>query len=117
MYVNVWHLSGRQFQGLTRSADRRDDAAMRLLFVAALVTAGCGAGGFPNIIEARELPSAIGAPRISRVRDAGTVRVPSEGPWKGEEDGVATPGELVLIEGDNFGRQPTISIGGRATGL
>ncbi len=92
---------------------------MRFLsaFLGLFLAAGCGAGGFPNVIEAREIPSASGSPRISRVRDAGTGRVPSEGAWKGEEDGVATPGELLLIEGDNFGRQPTIAIGGRATGI
>jgi len=80
-----------------------------------MVLAGCGTSGFPDVTEVRELSSSFGAPRIRLIRDAGGVRVPQLGSWKGESDGVAGPGELVLIEGDNFGRQPTVSIGGRAT--
>jgi hypothetical protein len=78
---------------------------------------GCGTSGFPDVTDARELSSSFGAPHISRIRDAGGVRVPQSGAWKGESDQVAVPGELILIEGDNFGRQPTVSIGGRATAI
>jgi hypothetical protein len=78
---------------------------------------GCAGAGFPDIIEPNEIPSALGAPSIDRVRDAGNVRIPIAGGWKGESDGVACPGELVVIEGDNFGRLPTVNIGGRATGV
>jgi hypothetical protein len=90
-------------------------AAMRLAFVGVCLLAGCASGGFPDVTDPRELSSSFGAPHISRIRDAGGVRVPVQGAWKGEEDGVAVPGELLFIEGDNFGRQPTVSIGGRAT--
>src|SRR5579883_271546 len=75
--------------------------------------AGC-AGGWPEIDEARWL-SAIGAPKIERVRDLGTRPPPRPGErLAGESDGVAAPGELLLVEGAGFGRQPTVTIGGRA---
>jgi hypothetical protein len=77
--------------------------------------AGCAGAGFPDVVEPREVDSALGAPRITRVRDAGGPRLPQTGAWQGEPDGVAVPGELLVIEGDNFGRLPTVSIGGRAT--
>jgi hypothetical protein len=76
---------------------------------------GCAGAGFPDVIDPNEVSSSLGAPSIDRVRDAGNVNVPGVGAWKGETDGVAGPGELVLIEGDNLGRLPTVSIGGRAT--
>ncbi len=85
---------------------------MMLLFFA-----GCATGGFPNVVEVREVSTTFGPPAISRIRDVGGVRLPQAGAWKGEPDGVAGPGELLLIEGDNFGRLPTVSIGGRATGV
>lgn len=76
---------------------------------------GCAGAGFPDVVENRYVDSALGAPRIGRVRDAGGPRLPETGSWQGEPDGVAVPGELLVIEGDNFGRLPTVSIGGRAT--
>ncbi len=77
--------------------------------------AGCAGSGFPDVIDPSEVSSSFGAPSIDRVRDAGNVQLPLAGPWQGESDGVACPGELVLIEGDNFSRLPTVTIGGRAT--
>jgi hypothetical protein len=82
-----------------------------------VLVAGCAGSGFPDIVEPSEMYSSMGAPSIDRVRDAGNVRLPIAGAWNGASDGVATPGELVLIEGDNFGRLPTVSIGGRATSV
>src|SRR5438067_8792982 len=86
-------------------------------FLVCVVVAGCAGSGFPDIVEPNEMYSSMGAPSIDRVRDAGNVRLPVAGSWKGESDGVAVPGELVVIEGDNFGRLPTVSIGGRATSI
>ena len=86
-----------------------------LLFLTLAI--GCAGAGFPEVIDANEVGSSLGGPSIDRVRDAGNVRVPGIGAWKGESDGVACPGELVVIEGGNFGRLPTVSIGGRATGV
>jgi hypothetical protein len=75
---------------------------------------GCADTGLPEVVDAREMPGASWDPKVSRVRDAGGVPVPFMGGWFGEPDGVAHPGEVVLIEGSDFGRLPTVSIGGRA---
>jgi hypothetical protein len=80
-----------------------------------LFFAGCAGAGFPDVTDGHDLSTAFGPPTISRIRDAGLVRLPQTGAWKAESDGVAGPGELLVIEGDNFGRLPTVSIGGRAT--
>jgi hypothetical protein len=65
-------------------------------------------------MDARDMPSAAWNPNISRVRDAGGARVPRHGGWTGESDEIAVPGEIVMLEGSDFGRLPTVTIGGRA---
>jgi len=87
---------------------------LAVLLVSAGAMAGCFAGSLPEIIEDRDVPSALGAPRVRRVRDAGTGRLPGQGVWSGVTDEVAVPGELLVIEGDSFGRLPTVTVGGRA---
>jgi hypothetical protein len=87
------------------------------ILLAAGSLAGCATGGFPDVVDVRQLSTTFGAPSIHRIRDMGAVRLPQAGAWKGEPDGIAGPGELLLIEGDNFGRLPTVSIGGRATSI
>lgn len=94
---------------------RKHMTGVSALLGCALVWAGCATSGFPDVVDGRDLSTAFGAPRITRIRDAGAPRLPQTGAWKAEPDGVATPGELLVIEGDNFGRLPTVSIGGRAT--
>jgi len=84
-------------------------------FVMLLLAAGCTHAGFPDVVDVREVSTTFGPPSVSRIRDAGAVRLPQAGAWKGEPDGIAGPGELLVIEGENFGRLPTVSIGGRAT--
>ena len=88
-----------------------------IALLAALGLGGCGGAGFPDIVDAREVATSFGAPHISRLRDAGATRLPESGHWQGQGDGVVVPGELLLIEGDNFGRLPTVNIGGRATAV
>ena len=90
---------------------------MRLSAIAMLLFAGCATGGFPDVVDPREVSTTFGPPTVRRIRDAGAVRLPQAGAWRGEPDGVAGPGELIVIEGDNFGRLPTVSIGGRATAI
>ena len=85
------------------------------VLAAASALVGCATNGFPDVIAVRDVSTTFGAPSVHRIRDLGTVRLPETGTWKGQPDGVAYPGELVLIEGDDFGRLPTVSIGGRAT--
>ena len=83
----------------------------------AALVAGCASAGFPDVVDTREVSTTFGPPSLGRVRDAGAVRLPQSGAWKGEPDGVAGPGELLILEGENFGRLPTVSIGGRATAV
>jgi hypothetical protein len=92
-------------------------AKTAILLALATSGAGCKSAGFPDVVEGNQLSTAFGAPVISRVRDAGGARLPVAGPWTGDPDGVAVPGELLVIEGENFGRLPTVSIGGRATAI
>ena len=67
---------------------------------AAMATAGCATSGFPDVVDVRDVSTTFGPPSVSRIRDVGALRLPQTGAWKGEPDGVAGPGELVLIEGD-----------------
>ena len=80
-----------------------------------LALAGCGGAGFPDVEEPRWIGISVGAPRVKRVRDIGT-RVPGKPgtPLVGESDGVASPGEQLVIEGSAFGKSPTVTIGGVA---
>ena len=87
----------------------------------ALVTAlwgavGCGGAGSRVIVVPRDVDAASGSPRVARVIDMGDLgAVPAAGhslPGL-DSDGVFVVGELVLIEGSNFGKQPTVNIGGR----
>ena len=89
---------------------------MRIRLIGLLASlAGCASSGFPDVVDVRDVSTTFGPPSISHIRDAGAVHLPNAGAWKGEPDGIAGPGELLVIEGDNFGRLPTVSIGGRAT--
>ncbi len=79
----------------------------------AVALAGCG-GGWPEVVDTRSL-FAGGSPSIARIRDLGTAGPPELGNLLGgEPDGVASPGEYLLIEGSGFGKQPTVAIAGRA---
>ena len=74
----------------------------------------CGTAGLPQVMDARDVHPASGTPRITRIRDIGTVLLPRTGVFAAISDGSASPGELLLVEGNGFGRQPTVSVGGRA---
>jgi hypothetical protein len=80
-----------------------------------LLWAACAGSGLPSIIDARDVRPASGAPTITRVRDAGTAMVPRSGALEAITDGIASPGELLVVEGGGFGRQPTVTVGGRPT--
>jgi hypothetical protein len=79
----------------------------------ALLVGGCG-GLWPEVVDTRSL-FAGGTPSVSRIRDLGTAEPPERGPMSGDPDGVASPGELLLIEGSGFGKQPTVTVSGRST--
>src|SRR5262245_63736026 len=91
--------------------------SLAFLFVVAAV--GCGGGLWPEIISSRDVGRAGGAPSVSRVRDLGNLEnLPDVGSISGiETDGVFVVGEHVLIEGSDFGKLPTVLIGGRPAGV
>src|SRR5438128_82971 len=82
--------------GHVASCPRRSSTAALLV----LACAGCGSG-FPDTEIPRWLGSG-GSPHVKRVRDLGTRRPPEVGPIVAESDGVASPGEYLLIEGSGF---------------
>lgn len=74
---------------------------------------GCGAT-WPAVIDPSDIADLREArPHISRVRDLGAVHIGQAGPLLAESDGQFAIGEMVLIEGSGFGKQPTLTIGGR----
>jgi hypothetical protein len=89
-------------------------APTRSLALALVLAAGCGGSAWPDILDVRFVESPSGAPQVTRVRDMGQARLPPRGPYKvTESDGVGVIGELLLIEGRDLGKQPTVNIGGR----
>jgi hypothetical protein len=85
----------------------------RGILIMVLVCGGCAGGGLPPVIDPADVAPQAGAPRITAIRDAGTVNLPRTGAIDAITDGVASPGELLVIEGKGFGRQPTVLVGQR----
>lgn len=84
--------------------------------VAAFALQACGGPGARTVVEPRQLDEASGAPSVSNVTDLGDMGlIPAQGnPLPAaDSDGVFAVGELVLIEGSDFGKLPTLNIGGR----
>jgi hypothetical protein len=80
------------------------------------VVAGCGGPDARDIVTRDELSAGESGPKIARVTDLGDIRsLPRSGamPRPDSDDHFAL-GELILIEGNNFGRRPAIRIGGQA---
>jgi hypothetical protein len=90
---------------------------MQRFLIAALFCslAACTETGLPPVIDARDVAAKTGTLKVRRVTDAGTAIVPRSGTIEAVSDGVASPGELLVIEGSGFGRLPTVHVGGRAT--
>jgi hypothetical protein len=87
---------------------------LRVLLTLGVLGASCAGTGWPDVIDVREMGLSVGGPEIARVRDMGNPDLPTSGAIVGAApDGVATPGELLLIEGSGFGKQPTVQVGGR----
>lgn len=90
--------------------------AMRWLLALGVVgLVGCGAADGRHMVTARHIDESSGAPNVSKVVDLGDLSaIPAMGAISTRaSDGVFVVGELVLIEGEDFGKQPTVSIGGR----
>jgi hypothetical protein len=80
--------------------------------------AGCASLEATSVVSPRDLEEATGRPRIDEVRDLGGTDIPSVGVLRmGASDGMAVIGETLWIRGGNFGRQPTVTIGGRAAAV
>ncbi len=96
-----------------------DWIATRLFPVALLgVSVGCATAGPRTAVEARELDEASGSPGITAIEDLGGIDIPAIGELRPHgSDGVAVIGETLCIRGRQFGRQPTVSIGGRVAAV
>jgi len=70
-------------------------------------------------MDVRDISRAGGAPAIESITDLGNVVVPDSGPMAlvGPAQGSAVIGELLLVRGSNFGKQPRLTIGGRGTAV
>lgn len=80
--------------------------------------AGCASNQLPEVMHVRHVSPARGAPGIESVRDLGTGRVPERGRLVARQpDGKGVIGELLLIQGSGFGKQPTVTIGKRSTAV
>jgi hypothetical protein len=79
-----------------------------------LLTASCAASA-QQIVETRDLAEAAGSPSITEVTDLAGADIPLNGELRlnGRGDGYAVIGETLWVRGRSFGRQPTVTIGGR----
>jgi hypothetical protein len=87
--------------------------------VAAVLGGGaCASLEATSVVSPRDLDEAAGRPRIDEVRDIGGTDIPEAGVLRmAGSDGTAVIGETLWIRGSNFGRQPTVSLGGKATAV
>ena len=81
-----------------------------------LSLAGCATTGFPDVVDvARRLDHV--RPAVDQPHPRRRRRAAAASGRRGRASPTASPrpASCVVIEGDNFGRLPTVSIGGRAT--
>lgn len=88
-----------------------------ILLAMAITASACGPDKIPRVMDVRDVSAAGGAPEIDAITDLGNVVLPERGQMKVRlpGDGYAVIGELLLVRGSNFGKQPRITIGGRGT--
>ncbi len=91
---------------------RRNGFGCALALSLALVS-GCGGPGARDIVSPRHLSGASGKPSIGAISDMGIAGPLVDKLPKLDSDGVFVVGELILIEGSDLGKQPTVLIGGR----
>lgn len=87
---------------------------MKTMIVWLGALAACGGAGARDLVDMGDVPGSSSTPRISGVIDLGDVGLlPPRGEVpQGDSDDVYIMGELVLIEGDDFGKLPALRIGG-----
>lgn len=84
------------------------------LVALALLAGACGGSAALTVVDVREVSEPGGAPTLRGVRDLGAAELPDTGALSASDsDGRFVIGELVLVEGDDLGKQPTLAIGGR----
>lgn len=90
-------------------------ASLGFALVVAIAAVGCGGAGGRDIVSGRDLPGGTGTPDIERVTDMGELGpLPAKGALpKLDSDGEFFIGELILIEGDDFSKLPTVTVGGK----
>ena len=89
-----------------------------LSIAGACIAAACGAAAQDELVPTWKLSPAGGAPRISAIVDLGAIGVPERGAVsRHDSDSAFVVGELVLIQGSDFGKQPTVTIGGQPAAL
>lgn len=81
----------------------------------AVLLISCGSNQRPEIVDVRRVPSSSGIPKVLKVTDLGVAARPTGHLQLGRGDGAGVIGELVYVEGSDFGKQPRVVIGGRAT--
>ena len=86
---------------------------MTRLPMLALSLCACASAGLPDVVDPLDIKAQSGTPTITRIRDAGSALVPRIGAIDAVTDGVASAGELLVVDGRGFGRQPTVLVGGR----
>ena len=96
---------------MIRARERRAGFCLGTL---ALLVAGC-AGVKHEIVEDRwEISESTSIPEVTDVADVGGGDVPLTGALPMQaSDGIAVIGETLWIRGNAFGRQPSVTVGGR----
>lgn len=86
-----------------------------LLITAVGVAAACGGPGARDLVTLDKVPGDTSDIRIHRVVDLGDQRfLPARGPLpQPDSDERFAIGELMLIEGEGFGKLPTVRVGGQ----
>lgn len=85
-----------------------------LVFAALGAVAACGGPGARDLVGMDQVPGSSDAPKIARIVDLGDVGLlPPRGEVpQGDSDNVYVMGELVLVEGEDFGKLPALQMGG-----
>ncbi len=88
---------------------------MAVVVVLAATTASCASVGWSAVSEAPSLSEAETAPAVISVIGLGSIDLPIEGALQADKgtDAKAIIGETLWIQGTNFGREPTVQIGGQ----
>jgi len=92
------------------------ERSVLVLAALSLLAGGCGGPGSRVVVKPRQVDAASGSPSVKRVTDMGDIgAIPASGNKlpRFDTDGVFVVGELVHVQGSDFGKQPTVNIGGR----